>query len=63
VKIHKNIFSLLLPGIICAFSSAAMAAESSQAVRTGGTPWGWWIAPLSSIAALVFAYIFYKQML
>jgi K(+)-stimulated pyrophosphate-energized sodium pump len=63
VKIHKNIFSLLLPGIICAFSSAAMAAESSQAVRTGGTPWGWWIAPLASIAALVFAYIFYKQML
>jgi K(+)-stimulated pyrophosphate-energized sodium pump len=38
-----------------------MAAESSQAGRTG-TPLGWWIAPLSSIAALVFAYIFYKQM-
>jgi K(+)-stimulated pyrophosphate-energized sodium pump len=62
VKIHKSIFSLLLPGIICAFSSAAMAAESSQAGQSG-IKLVWWIAPLSSIAALVFAYIFYRQMI
>jgi len=62
VKINKNIFSLLLPGIICAFSSAAMAAESSQASQ-GSVKLVWWIAPISSVAALVFAYVFYKQMM
>ena len=62
MKINKNIFSLLLPGIICAFSSAAMAAESSQASQ-GSVKLVWWIAPISSVAALVFAYVFYKQMM
>jgi len=41
----------------------AAAAEGAATAGAGGTPWGWWIAPLSSAAALVFAYIFYKQMI
>jgi K(+)-stimulated pyrophosphate-energized sodium pump len=32
-------------------------------VPATGTPLSWWIAPLSSLVALVFAYIFYKQMM
>ncbi|MEK7994288.1 MAG: sodium/proton-translocating pyrophosphatase, partial [Planctomycetota bacterium] len=58
----KSIVALLVPGFICAFSSAAMAAESSQAGQAGANLL-WWITPLSSVAALVFAYIFYKQMM
>ena len=41
----------------------AAAAEGAATAGAGGTPLGWWIAPLSSVAALVFAYIFYKQMI
>ncbi len=41
----------------------AAAAEGAATAGAGGTPLGWWIAPLSSAAALVFAYIFYKQMI
>ncbi len=39
------------------------AAAATPAVATGGTPLGWWIAPLSSVAALVFAWYFYKKMM
>jgi K(+)-stimulated pyrophosphate-energized sodium pump len=45
-----------------AFSSAAMAAESSQAEELR-TPLGWYIAPLASLLALGFAYYFYKKVM
>jgi len=46
-------------------SSLALAATASAAegTTTSSAPLVWWIAPLSSLAALVFAYIFYKQMM
>ena len=47
-----------------ASSATATAAEGGAAAPAAtGTPLSWWIAPLSSLAALVFAYIFYKQMM
>ena len=45
---------LLLP-------STALAAAESQ--PGGGIPWLWYIAPGSSLLALVFAYYFYKKMM
>jgi len=50
--------------VTAAFSAVAKAAEAPQAAAfAGGTPLIWWIAPLSSVAAIVFAYIFYKQVM
>ena len=60
MKTFRNLAAVSVP--VFGFCSSAMAAESSGAAQATGTPLGWWIAPLSSIAALVFAYIFYKQM-
>jgi len=60
VKTIKNIVAMSVP--ILAFSSAAMAAEGSQAGQ-GSVKLVWWIAPISSLAALVFAYVFYRQMM
>jgi K(+)-stimulated pyrophosphate-energized sodium pump len=49
---------------LLALNTVAMAAEQAGgAEATAGTPWYWWIAPLSSIAALWFAYYFYKKMM
>ncbi|MCJ7674463.1 MAG: sodium/proton-translocating pyrophosphatase, partial [Sedimentisphaerales bacterium] len=44
-----------------AVAAIASAAESTTAASY--LPLSWWIAPLSSLAALVFAYIFYRQMM
>ncbi|MGE5293829.1 MAG: sodium/proton-translocating pyrophosphatase, partial [Solirubrobacterales bacterium] len=44
-------------------SAAQAAAAPAAQVPTGGTPWLWWIAPLSSVAALYFAWFFYKKMM
>ena len=43
-------------------TATAMAAEGGEAAA-GGIPGIWWIAPISSIAALVFAVFFYKKMM
>lgn len=61
MKVCKNILGGLV--VIASFSAAAMGAEGSQAAPVVGTPLGWWIAPLSSIAAIVFAYFFYRQIM
>jgi K(+)-stimulated pyrophosphate-energized sodium pump len=62
VKTIKSIVALSVP--IFAFCSAAMAADGSGGTgATAGTPWYWWGAPISSIAALGFAYYFYKKMM
>ncbi len=61
MKILKSIVGV--PAVSFAFSAVAMAAGGAGSTEATGTPWGWWIAPLSSAAALVFAYIFYKQMI
>jgi K(+)-stimulated pyrophosphate-energized sodium pump len=56
----KSMVALLV--LFFAFSSAAMAAESSQAEELR-TPLGWYIAPLASLLALGFAYYFYKKVM
>ena len=60
MKTFRNLAIVSVP--MFGFCSSALAAEGSGAAQATGTPLGWWIAPLSSVAALVFAYILYKQM-
>ena len=52
--------ALLVPAL--AFSTVAMAAEGTNAGGTGVTL-VWWIAPISALLALGFAFYFYKKMM
>ncbi|HUT44692.1 MAG TPA: sodium-translocating pyrophosphatase, partial [Sedimentisphaerales bacterium] len=52
--------ALLVPAL--AFSTVAMAAEGTNAGETGVTL-VWWIAPISALMALGFAFYFYKKMM
>jgi K(+)-stimulated pyrophosphate-energized sodium pump len=61
VKITKSTFGFLVPSF--AFSTAAMAAESSESAELLSTPLSWAIAPLSALLALGFAYYFYKKVM
>jgi len=45
---------------LLALSSTAMASESCQQVAAS-TPWAWYIAPVSSVLALIFAFYFYMR--
>ncbi|MEW6355278.1 MAG: sodium-translocating pyrophosphatase [Planctomycetota bacterium] len=48
-----------------ALTAEAVVAQGQGAAgqASGGVPWLWWVAPLGSICALVFAYRFYKGMM
>ena len=46
-----------------AFSATAFAEEAGAAEAAHAIPLTWWIAPASSILALVFAVYFYKKVL
>jgi len=59
VTIFKRI-AFLVPAL--AFSTVAMAAEGTNAGQTGGSL-VWWIAPISALLALGFAFYFYKKMM
>jgi K(+)-stimulated pyrophosphate-energized sodium pump len=59
VTIVKRI-ALLVPAL--ALSTAAMAAEGTNTGQTGGSL-VWWIAPISALLALGFAFYFYKKMM
>ena len=59
VTIVKRI-ALLVPAL--AFSAVAMAAEGTNAGGTG-VPLIWWIAPISALLALGFAFYFYKKVM
>ncbi len=48
--------------LILATGTVAMAAESAE-MEQGGSALGWWIAPISSLLALGFAFYFYKKMM
>jgi K(+)-stimulated pyrophosphate-energized sodium pump len=48
-------------GMLCACSSAAMAAEGTDA--GGGVSFAWWISPIGALLALGFAFYFYKKMM
>jgi len=60
VRIFKNSFAFLIP--VFAFAATAMASETPESAAVS-TPWVWYIAPLSSLCALVFAVYFYKKMM
>jgi len=60
VKIFRS--PLFLPALIFAFAPTAFAAETGQAAA-GQIPTVWWIAPISALLALVFAYYFYRKMM
>jgi len=60
VKTLKSIVAFVALNL--ALSSAAFAAESPQASQ-GGLTLGWFIAPISALLALGFAYYFYKKMM
>ena len=48
--------------VICALLPvSSFAAETDTPVTF--TPWYWWIAPISAVLALSFAFIFYKRMM
>jgi len=55
-----KLMTIFLP--VLAFAKLAMGAEGGEAAATG-TPLIWYIAPVSSILALVFAVYFYKKMM
>jgi K(+)-stimulated pyrophosphate-energized sodium pump len=59
VTIVKRI-ALLVPAL--ALSTAAMAAEGTNTGQTGGSL-VWWLAPISALLALGFAFYFYKKMM
>ncbi len=61
MKVMKSTLGLLVP--MFAFSAAAMAAEGSGTTELAGTPLSWWLAPVSAIFALGFAYYFYKKVM
>ena len=52
--------ALLVP--VLAFSTVAMGAEGTNAGGTG-VPLIWWIAPISALLALGFAFYFYKKVM
>ena len=47
---------------LLALSATAMASEGGQ-LAAASTPWAWYIAPGSSILALIFAIYFYKKVM
>ena len=64
MRAWKKFVGLTVP--ILALSTAAMAAEGTEATATAqisGTPWAWWIAPVGSLLALGFAIYFYRKMM
>jgi K(+)-stimulated pyrophosphate-energized sodium pump len=61
VKVTKSTLGFLVPTF--ALSAAAMAAESSESTELVSTPLSWWIAPVSALVALGFAYYFYKKVM
>ena len=46
-----------------AFSTVAMAAEGAGSAEMTGTPWSWWLAPVTALLALGFAFYFYKKVM
>ena len=59
----RNLIGCLVPVFVLDTIASAAQEAAAVAAPTGGTPRLWWIAPLSSVAALVFAWYFYKKMM
>ena len=60
MKIFKNPVVSLMPVFI--FTTVATAAETAEA-SVAAIPISWWIAPFSSLLALLVAYMFYKMVM
>lgn len=53
-------------GCLLAFASTCLAAEGEPTAAAGvadAIPWAWWIAPIASVAGLLAAFYFYKNMM
>ena len=50
-----------LPAEAVAPDAGAVDAPVEAEESNGGIPWIWWVAPVGSVLALVFAFIFFKQ--
>ena len=61
MKFFKGPVMFLVP--ILAFSATAMAGENVCSSSAGDIPLIWWVAPLGSVLALVFAFYFYKKVM
>ncbi len=57
----KKIIGLSVP--ILALNTVARAAEAADVAAPTGTPWIWYMAPLTSLLALGFAVYFYRKMM
>jgi K(+)-stimulated pyrophosphate-energized sodium pump len=60
-----KVFSYVIAFIVSifAFVPAASAVETDKSAVVTGIPPVWWIAPLTSLVALLVAFIFYKRMM
>ena len=53
-------------GLLCMSAVPALAQTGGDAVPVGimeGVPWVWLVAPLASVIGLIFALVFYKQVM
>ncbi len=60
MKTIRSLVGVLVP--MFGFCGTAVAGQGSEAADVAIASL-WWIAPISSVVALVFAYIFYRQMM
>jgi len=59
---HSIGMGILASGAALLLAHSAEAAESATHAATAGTPAIWWIAPIASLLALVFAWVFFRLM-
>ncbi len=59
ISMHSFLFALLM---VLFVTPAALAEGNGSAVRES-LPWLWWLAPLGSITALTWAYMFYRSVM
>ena len=60
-KLLKNPIASI--AALLALSATAMASQGGNPAAAASTPWAWYIAPGSSILALIFAFYFYKRVM
>ena len=61
MKTFRN--PLALFAFIFVPASTALASQACETASSTCIPLTWWIAPLASVVALIFAYIFYRKMM
>ena len=63
MKVLKSVIGISVPNLM--ISAAALAQEKTHDTATivNSTPLLWWVAPIGSVVALIFAFYFYKKMM